>query len=236
MKDRPCQDGYLFDPHVHTKEVSRCGWLKGREMARLYGEAGYDGIVITDHLHAGTAGYLERDTWSELVGSFLRGYGEAEEEGRRIGLTVFWGVEVTLALEPAGDFLVYGIDRRLLEAHPRPFDGDLPALREWTSGEDMLVYQAHPFRDGNCLAPANLIDGIEVINGNPRRAYDSQGAFAAAATRGLRCIAGSDAHRTDEACRTGIVLPERPRSMAEFVTLLRAGPVPLRLLRESQGN
>ena len=43
-----------IDVHVHTSEVSGCGQLPGAEMARLYKQAGYDAIVITDHLIAGT--------------------------------------------------------------------------------------------------------------------------------------------------------------------------------------
>ena len=40
---------YFYDTHVHTDESSACGKVPGRQAARLYKAAGYQGIVITDH-------------------------------------------------------------------------------------------------------------------------------------------------------------------------------------------
>ena len=40
---------YYYDTHVHTDESSACGKVPGRQAARLYKAAGYQGIVITDH-------------------------------------------------------------------------------------------------------------------------------------------------------------------------------------------
>ena len=40
---------YLYDCHVHTAETSWCGRVPAGEMAQLYKQAGYTGIVIIDH-------------------------------------------------------------------------------------------------------------------------------------------------------------------------------------------
>jgi len=40
---------YKYDTHVHTKEVSPCGKVPAIEVVKLYKDAGYHGIVITDH-------------------------------------------------------------------------------------------------------------------------------------------------------------------------------------------
>lgn len=40
---------YRYDLHVHTSEVSACGSIPAKEVVRLYHQAGYDGLVITDH-------------------------------------------------------------------------------------------------------------------------------------------------------------------------------------------
>lgn len=31
---------YKIEPHLHTRQVSKCGWLDAEELARLYHEAG----------------------------------------------------------------------------------------------------------------------------------------------------------------------------------------------------
>ena len=38
-----------YDLHIHTKECDKCAELSGGEIVRLYKDAGYDGIVVTDH-------------------------------------------------------------------------------------------------------------------------------------------------------------------------------------------
>ena len=40
---------YYYDLHVHTSNVSPCAHVKAEEVVRLYAQAGYKGIVITDH-------------------------------------------------------------------------------------------------------------------------------------------------------------------------------------------
>ena len=44
---------YKYELHSHTKECDRGAALGGAELVQLYKEAGYDGIMITDH-------YIER--------------------------------------------------------------------------------------------------------------------------------------------------------------------------------
>ena len=42
---------FKLDIHVHTSETSSCGQVSAQEAVRLYEQAGYDGIIITDHYH-----------------------------------------------------------------------------------------------------------------------------------------------------------------------------------------
>ena len=43
--------GYLYDPHTHTAETSRCGHLPAAEVVDRYVKSGFTGLVVTDHLH-----------------------------------------------------------------------------------------------------------------------------------------------------------------------------------------
>ena len=40
---------YKYELHAHTAECDLAARVGARDMVRLYKEAGYDGIVITDH-------------------------------------------------------------------------------------------------------------------------------------------------------------------------------------------
>ena len=44
---------YKYDIHTHTSEVSPCGKVEAEKVVELYKEAGYTGIVITDHYYEG---------------------------------------------------------------------------------------------------------------------------------------------------------------------------------------
>ncbi|MBT3272371.1 MAG: PHP domain-containing protein [Spirochaetales bacterium] len=214
---------FLFDTHVHTSEVSACGHIEGRDLARQYKDAGYDGIVITDHFTSRLPKLFRCRSWADCVESYLSGYREAVDEGRNIGLNVLWGCEITFDSGPAGDFLTYGADEEFLLSNPDILSMDLFEFRDLIEGNDFLIYQAHPFRTGHVLAPPELLDGIEVINGNPRHFNDAEKAHKAAALHGLALLAGSDAHQHQDVGRAGIKLPRNPQSMKDFVAMLRNG-------------
>ena len=42
---------YLYDPHTHTAETSKCGHLPAAEVVDRYAGHGFSGLVVTDHLH-----------------------------------------------------------------------------------------------------------------------------------------------------------------------------------------
>ena len=39
-------DGYLFDPHTHTAETSKCGHLPAAEVVDRYVRHGFSGLVV----------------------------------------------------------------------------------------------------------------------------------------------------------------------------------------------
>jgi len=125
--DTPGPDaaGFLYDTHVHTAEVSGCARIPARQVVRLYRDAGYTGIVVTDHLTRGTLERLggaampggaspnrgaampggaspsgrapssESAPWQGAIERYLSGYEIAREEGARVGLVVLPGLEMT---------------------------------------------------------------------------------------------------------------------------------------------
>ena len=70
----------LFDTHVHTIEVSPCGKVPATQMVRYYKEAGYGGIIITDHYYDRYFETLGELPWEQKIESFLSGYKLALKE------------------------------------------------------------------------------------------------------------------------------------------------------------
>ena len=106
---------HKIETHLHTKIVSKCGWLSPEELIAGYKAAGYDAIVVTDHYNRTTFEYLGIDTRApgDKVGAFLDGYRRMAELGEREGIRVFKGAELRFD-ESENDYLLYGYADDLL--------------------------------------------------------------------------------------------------------------------------
>lgn len=89
---------YIYETHLHTSEGSACGRAKAVDIVHAYKDAGYTGIIITDHFFYGNTAVDRSLPWKDWVNGFCKGYENALEEGRRVGLQVFSaGNPVTMA-------------------------------------------------------------------------------------------------------------------------------------------
>lgn len=213
---------YKFDTHIHTQETSSCGKVKAIEAVYLYKEAGYNGIVITDHYFREYFDSLGNLCWEEKADIFLKGYRTAFYEGEKIGLKVILGMEIRFG-ENINDYLVYGIDENFLKDNKELYNMGLKKFRSMTKKMGVVMFQAHPFRPSMVLAEPSLIDGIEVYNGNAR--HDSQNplARAYAEKHGLKMISGSDFHQLEDLARGGVMMPEAVNNSFEFAEMLITG-------------
>ena len=156
---------YIYETHLHTSQASACADTPGREYVRRYMDAGYAGIIITDHFWRGNCAVDRSLPWREFVCRFCEGYEDALNEGIRRGFPVFFGWEETYE---GDDYLIYGLDRQWLLDHPE--------VTRWSRKEQLdevhryggCVVQAHPFRAAWYirtihLAP-DLADAVEGDN------------------------------------------------------------------------
>lgn len=209
---------YLYDLHVHTNEVSFCGFVSGKEVAQLYAEAGYSGIVITDHYYDGFFNEVS-GTWENKVKQYLSGYLEAKAEGAKHGLDVFLGIEIKFS-GSLDDYLVYGISEEFLLQYPKLYNLGLPELSKLVREQGLILYQAHPFRSYCNPADPKYLDGIEVFNGNPRHESHNDQAEAYANKHQLKMISGSDFHQHQDLAIGGVYFSEKIRDNQHLVTAL----------------
>ena len=215
---------YKYDIHVHTSEVSDCGRISAKDMAGMYKDAGYHGVVITDHYCENFFSQFRRKSWEEKIEQYLTGYYNALNEGIKLGLQVIPGMEITFR-ENYNDYLVYGIDENFLKENKELYKLGLKGFGKLIEGSGIITVQAHPFRPFMIPASPKLIDGVEVYNGNPRQNSRNQLAFEYAEKNGLIMLSGSDFHQRDDLARGGIIVSEEIRSPSELINAIRNGKI-----------
>lgn len=89
--------------------------------------------------------------------------------------------------------------------------------------QEILIYQAHPYRAGMKPAANELIDGLEVYNGNRRHDSQNEKAFNYAEKHNLKMISGSDFHEYEDLARGGIATAKIPGKTNELISLLKNG-------------
>lgn len=201
-------DKFKYETHLHTCETSPCGKVPAEQAVRIYHRAGYAGIAITDHYYRGFFEKRRFTGWSKKVDLFLEGYKKARQEGQKLGLDIFLGMEIRFD-ENVNDYLIYGIDEDFLKRHKALYALTLQEFRNLTYDKGIVVFQAHPFRPYMTSAPLSLIDGVETWNGNPRHDSSNHLARQYAVENGLKMLSGSDFHQVQDAARGGITTEEK---------------------------
>lgn len=204
--------------HFHTMESSRCGRVAAQAGVQAYGEAGYAGIVVTDHF---SQDHLRKEvSWKETVDHFLEGFRIAEQAGERNGIRVYLGMEIRFP-ENQNDYLAFGLDKSLLYENPWLTETDIADFYKWSREHGLFIVQAHPYRKGCAPARPEYLDGVEVYNGNVRHDSRNQDALLWAEREGLIQTVGSDFHREEDLSGRGILVEELPMDEKELAAVLR---------------
>jgi len=210
---------YKIDMHVHTAEVSPCGKVKAAEVVRLYKDAGYDAIVITDHYSSSFFQAAKDISWAEKIDRFLEGYRIAFAEGESVGLNVILGMELRFE-SGANEYLVYGVDEKFLKENEELYKLEIDKFSTMVKDKGFLIYQAHPFRPKMTLADKKYLYGIEVFNGNPRHNSQNDVAYKYAVEHNFKMISGSDFHQVEDLAKGGIAVKNKVTNIKELMDVL----------------
>lgn len=210
---------YKYDTHVHTLETSWCSKIAASEAVRLYSEAGYKGIVITDHYTKEFFDSIE-GSWEEKVKRYLLGFYSAAREGKETGLKIILGVELRI-YGSANDYLLFGATEEFFINNPGLYDMPLERLKPLLERHGILIFQAHPFRQWMTRALPSLLDGAEVYNGHHRQDSANHLALEFAKDNHLIMLSGSDCHHPADVGRGGIILPTAPQNSAELAAAIK---------------
>ena len=216
---------YKYELHAHTSECDLFARLSGAELVRTYQEAGYDGMVITDHYFADFfewfADELRPMTHEEQMHRYLKGYYAARAEGERIGFTVLPGAEARLS-DSINDYLLLGLEEEVFFRTPRLNEAEsLTALIGMLPPETCVVH-AHPFRDNMTVRDPSNLFGIEVYNAGTKP-FRNELARTFAEYYGVAMTSGSDVHGIERAAKGGIETDRIIRTPRDLSAVLRSG-------------
>jgi hypothetical protein len=214
---------YLYETHLHTSEASACSYVTGAEQARKYKEAGYTGIIVTDHFFTGNTAIPHNLPWEERVNLFCKGYENAKKEGDKIGLSVFFGWESNFITT---EFLIYGLDPDWMRNHPEMLYWSVEEQYYYIHKAGGYVVHAHPFRDRAYIEKIRLfpehIDAVEVYNVGNRSAECDRKAVEYAKKHNLPAFAGTDSHGFES--EYNAMAFKRPlNSIHDFISCVKAG-------------
>jgi hypothetical protein len=226
---------YLYETHLHTCQGSACAVNTGAEMAKAAKEAGYAGIIVTEHNWGGNTAVGRRTakppTWEEWVSYFIEGYLDAKAYGDKNDLDVFWGYE---AGYNGTEFLIYGIEPKWLIEHPEIKTASVEQQYSMIHEAGGMVVHAHPFREETYIPEIRLypdyvdaVEGINAAHSNPSSKahniidYDIR-ALEYANSHKLPITAGSDIHSTNLFCG-GVAFRRRLTSIQDYCKAILSG-------------
>lgn len=210
-----------LEMHAHDCEVSQCAVITAKELVDGYQEAGYDGIVITNHFDTGTLNILGK-TPQEQYEAYVRGYELCKEEGDRVGLTVILGMEIRLDCGPE-DFLVYGVTKEFIREHMDICTKSQKELYEICDKAGCLLIQAHPFRTPCEIQDPRYLHGVERnFNSGHDNHNEKLDAWLQEEGRAHMIVTqGSDCHDVRQIGLTEFVLDTMVKDSAELVEALK---------------
>jgi len=212
---------YKIETHCHTSEVSSCSHVTAGELVRLYKNIGYDAINVSDHfLYSKIC--TEKGSLEKQIDWYMSGYRAAKVEGDRIGLKVYFAIELRFT-ENINDYLVFGVTRETLMHAREIFEMGPEKFYKFCQANKMLFYQAHPFRAGMTRPDPRFLDGMEGYNMHPGQRSRNDLASEYALRVGLLMLSGSDCHNTHQAGTGGIWTRTLPKDGSELRDLIKSG-------------
>lgn len=216
---------YRSDLHCHTIDVSLCADLPLEEMIEKYIDLNYSTMVITDHFSPATFEDKKELNWHEKCDFYTSGYKRAMEiaNGR---INILLGIEYR-NIYSSNDYLVYGITEEFLKKYNVDDNNNIlnMHLKEFTQivhDNNMLIYQAHPFRNGLTIVKPGILDGVEALNAH--KGHDSRNDIAMlwAKKYGYMVCGGSDCHHRGGEGRGGIITDFEIKTNEDLLKALKA--------------
>ena len=212
---------YTYEIHAHKKNTSWCGDIDAKDLVEKYKEAGYSGIVITDHYSPMTFNIWEFFNKRKAIDHFLAGYRKAKEYETE-DFSVMLGLELRF-YATINDYLVYGVTEEMLYDLPFMLKLYIKRASKLLREKGCLFIQAHPFRKYITRAKPEYLDGVEVFNGKAEKEANDNSHKWATDIKARIKTSGSDCHRESGVGFGGILTKEPIKTNDDLLRILKSG-------------
>ena len=196
----------LVDLHSHSSGISKCCQIDGKQVVEVAKKVGIDAIVLTNHYQKS---YIENNGVKEFSSKYVKEYFYTKEEGKKIGVDVYFGIEVTLDKHNDAHVLIYGVDPSFVLNYPDLYSYPQEELYLLVKKHNAILIQAHPFRNNiNKLLDLSYLDGIEV---NCHPLYEGthfEEIISIAKLNNKIVTCGGDYHADTHRPKCGVYLPK----------------------------
>ena len=220
----------FIDPHVHSKEISKCSVISVEDLIDAKKAAGYDGAVLTNHWQAW---YYAPENMREFLKEYVAAYERGKKYAEEKGFLLMFGVEVTITDPSYSDWLLYGITEEQLLSAPDLSRFNQVQLYEYCRENGIFLVQAHPFRTPIVPLDPKYMDAVE-INCHPNHGdlprREKVVAFAKEHSLALTC--GVDYHSREMDILAGMIVPDDIKTAGDFARHLRGGVTTVKIGEE----
>ena len=227
---------YITDMHIHTSRFGGCASASAEETVNCYLNSGITSIVLTNHISEKAMNVLgyDRCEWNGFCDEFV-------DEANRAKSAADGSLNVLLGAEfrdsnTGSDYLIYGLDGEKLRELGCVFGMKFRDISARIHDIGCLVYQAHPFRNGQIITNPEYLDGIETVNFNYK--VDSRNDMARiwAERMNMRGVCGSDFHHVTSAIGGGIVTDEPITDNSMLLDVLKKGNYGIERYRDERST
>ena len=201
-----------FETHCHTLGGSGCATTDNKTLIEKYVNAGYGGIVITNHISKDCYNYHKGETHAEKVRFYYSLIENLREEISPFGVKVFCGAEIRAVPEGGSvygeEFMIYGIIEKDMFDNKPFYTFTQEELFRFAEKRGLFMYQTHPFRDGVVCGNPRFMHGAESFNGHFHHYNHNDKAKAFCEKYGLIGMSGTDFHHEDQPLTAGIYVPD----------------------------
>lgn len=218
----------FIDPHVHSSGISLCSEITLKEIIDCKKNAGYDGVILTNHCQSW---YYDRANYRDFMRRFLAEYQSGKDYANSKNFKLLLGIEVTITNPSYSDWLLYGITEDMILSAPIFPDLDQKSLYEYCKERDIILVQAHPFREPIHPLDPKYMDGVE-INCQKRDLGFKEKVMGFAEENGLIITCGVDYHRSSSDIKGGMIIPDDIETSTDFAKYLKEGKTTVKIENE----
>lgn len=214
--------GHRIELHAHSMPISACCSCPNEEFLELYAQNGVEAVCLTNHFTSRNQLFTGK-TKKEAIDVYIEGCETLKEKAKPYGIKIILGCEINFD-ENANDYLIYGVDRAILEEAYDYFGRGVEEYRKNVSLPNSLFMQAHPFRNNMTLIDPRYLDGIETMNFHPNHNSRNSTSAMYAKENGIDiCVGGSDFHEYGRYNTALLALTKRiPEDSFDLAKLLKS--------------